>query len=178
MIPTTPRPTAGRATSRHATRSAASSTTLATRVLLVGLAAATAACAGAQPEPSTDSLAGCYFFQPDDATRSLRLPDGIRLTASALEGWPAIMQRGGVMVAVTLTDQGPADYPFGYWLLEDDGTVEAGYPAGGGIVLDLDVGRDRLEGTARAVGDVAVYGEQAGTAPWEVPVRLERGRCP
>jgi hypothetical protein len=159
-------------------RSMASPATPAARLLLAAVAAATAACASAPPEASSDSLAGCYFFQPDDAARSFRLPDGIRLTTSALEGWPAIMQRGGVMVAVTLTDQGSADYPFGYWLLEDDGTVEAGYPAGGGIVLDLAVGRDRLEGTARAVGDVDVYGDEAETASREVPVRLDRGDCP
>lgn len=148
------------------------------RVSLAFAVMATAACAGAPPDPSPDNLAGCYFFQRDDAARSFRLPEGVRLTTDPLEGWPAIMQRGGVMVAVTLTDQGLADYPFGYWLIEDDGTVEAGYPAGGGIVLDMAVGRDRLEGTARALGDVDVYGQQAETTPREVAVRLDRGRCP
>ena len=156
-------------TSRPATRAA--------RLLLLGLVAGGLGCATAGPPPSIEELAGCYFFEQDDEARALRLPDGIHLTPRPLEGWPAIMQRGGVKVAVTLTDQGPADYPFGYWLLEDDGALEVGYPAGGGIVLHLEGTTDRLEGTARTFGDTFSYPDEDAGAR-EVPVTLMRGRCP
>ena len=146
------------------------------RLLLLAAVATALGCASAAPPSTVEELEGCYFFRQDDAARALRLPDGIHLTPRPLEGWPAIMQRGAVKVAVTLSERGPVGYPFGYWLLEDDGSVEVGYPAGGGIVLDLMPGREELQGIARTYGDAIAYGEEPETQ--EVPVRLERRRCP
>ena len=142
------------------------------------LAVAVAGCAsaGGMEGAAAQDVTGCYLFVADEAAAAMRLPQGIRLTDQALTGWPAIMQRGGVKVAVTLTRTGEADYPFGYWLVEDDGTLEVGYPAGGGIVMDLEAGRDTLEGTARAVGDTWSFGEDEGVR--EIEVQLERATCP
>ena len=135
------------------------------------LTACSGMAAGQAPVPGS-----CYFFEQTEETASLRLPQGIRLTDRPLEGWPAIMQRGEVLEAVTLTRDGPADYPFGYWLQDDEG-VEIGYPAGGGIVLELQPDGGALEGTAAAMGDARPYGESQD-GPGRVSVRLEPGACP
>ena len=137
-----------------------------------------AACANAprQTEAGPRSLPGCYSFVDSEADRAFRLPEGVRLTEDTLTGWPAIMQRGDVNVAVTLTARGTADYPFGYWLEEADGSVEIGYPAGGGIVLDVERDGQALVGTARALGDTAPPGETPDRRA--LPVRLERRSCP
>lgn len=148
-----------------------------TRLLPLAAVSCAVACSMAPPPSSVPALAGCYYFERNDTARNLRLPEGIRLTERPLEGWPAIMQRGAVKVALTLTGQGPADYPFGYWLLEDDGSLEVGYPAGGAILLELVPTRDRLEGTARAHGDTERFGQENET-PQEMTVRLDRGACP
>lgn len=149
------------------------------RVLAVCAVSATLAfnaCASAGGmAASAQSVEGCYFFQHDDASTSMRLPVGVRLTDRGLEGWPAIMERGDVKVAVTLTRNGEADYPFGYWLSEVTG-IEVGYPAGGGIVLDLSLSGGVLEGTARALGDAFAAGQEGAVR--EIDVRLERGACP
>lgn len=126
---------------------------------------------GAPPVPS------CYYFQEGEATTAFRLPEGVRLTDEPLEGWPAIMQRGDVKVAVTLTRLGEADYPFGYWLEEPGDSVEIGYPAGGGIVLELAVQSGALDGTARSYSDVLRYGDEPSASARALPVRLERGDC-
>lgn len=137
-----------------------------------------AACASApdRAEAEPQSVHGCYYFMDSEADRAFRLPEGIRLTEEALTGWPAIMQRGNVRVAVTLTARGTADHPFGYWLEEDDGALEIGYPAGGGMVLDVDPEDGALVGTARALGDTAPVGGAPDRR--SLPVRLERRACP
>lgn len=148
------------------------------RIAMIPLALAltVTACASA-PRSSGPSLEGCWFFDAGEATTALRLPEGVRLTGDTLEGWPAIQQRGNVRVAVTLTGNGSADYPFGYWLRESADSVEIGYPAGGGIVLDLEVAGRVLRGTARALGDTQPYGREDGP-PRSLPVRLDAGACP
>lgn len=150
-------------------------------LLLVLATLATTACAStpdtAAQTASTPELQGCYFFEAGEAVETLRLPRGVRLTDEALEGYPAIMSRGDVKVAVTLRADDVADYPFGYWLWEGDDAVEIGYPAGGGLVLDLAIDGDALDGTARAVGDARLMDADAeGLRP--LPVRLEPGDCP
>lgn len=141
---------------------------------LILLAAAAIACAST-PDAQVPPLPGCYRFQAGEAVDTYRLPAGVRLTDRPLEGWPAIARRGDVKVAITLTGDGEADHPFGYWLEEPGDSVEIGYPAGGGIVLDLAVVDNGLEGRARAVGDVMQYGREPG--PRSLPVRLEPASC-
>lgn len=146
------------------------------RLLLIGALAGVSGCAST-PDATAQDVMGCYFFEPGDAVETFRLPEGVHLTDRPLEGWPAIMERGDVKVAVTLRTDGTADYPFGYWLLEAADSVEIGYPAGGGIVLDLATDGDALEGIARALGDTRSFGQE-DEGPTELPVRLEPGSCP
>lgn len=134
-----------------------------------------AACASTPDRGDPPPAPGCYFFVAGDAVQEFRLPEGVHLTDRALTGWPAIMQRGDVKVAVTLRSTGTADYPFGYWLEEGD-SIEVGYPSGGGIVLDLAPAGDALVGTARALGDTAPPGETPDRR--SLSVRLERRACP
>ena len=134
-----------------------------------------AGCASTSDSPAFE-LPGCYYFTQDDVFRELRLPWGIRLQDAPLEGWPAMTARGG-RKATTLTGTDEVDHPFGYWLTEAPDSVEIGYPAGGGLVLELAVREDHgLEGTARPVGDVIEPG--ADGEPAARPVHLLWARCP
>ncbi|MEJ2504176.1 MAG: hypothetical protein P8177_12840 [Gemmatimonadota bacterium] len=145
-----------------------------TTLAAVALAAVTACASTGQV--GDDSLPGCYYFEQDDVHRSLRLPWGVRLAPEALDGWPALQQRDGVRVATTLTTDGDADHPFGYWLPLASDSLEIGYPGGGGYTLRLAVEGQRLEGTARPVGDVRAPGQESLPAP--SPVALTRALCP
>lgn len=164
--PAAPAPTGGRPARVFLARAAAAA-----------VLACLPACASVPGGVAAQGIEGCWYFEMDAAAASLRLPMGIRLTATPLENWPSIMRRGDVRVAVTVTRQGDADYPFGYWLREG-GRVEVGYPGGGGVVLDLAPGRSTLEGTARAVGDARRPGEMDRDEPADaIRVRLERRSC-
>lgn len=143
--------------------------------LLSGAVLVLAACASTPDRDAPPDYPGCYFFAAGEAMETFRLPEGVQLTERALTGWPAIMQRGDVKVAVTLRAGGTADYPFGYWLAES-GALEVGYPSGGGIVMELEPDGDGLAGTARALGDTAPLGETPDRR--ELPVRLEKRACP
>ena len=66
----------------------------------------------------------------DAAATTLNLPWGVRLDSVELTGWPALDARGGGMRAATLTAEGAADHPFGYWMTIDGDSIEIGYPAG------------------------------------------------
>ena len=147
---------------------------LATVALTMSLSAV-AGCASARVPASAQDLSGCYFFELDAEARDFRLPRGIRLTNPALEGWPGIMQRGDVRVAVTLNETGEADYPFGYWLREGP-AIEVGYPSGGAIILELERHGRELRGTARSLGDAMPLNPQAAVP--EIQVLLERDACP
>jgi hypothetical protein len=143
-------------------------------------AAALAACAGPpdQPEqPEPRPLVGCHYFVQDQVAQQLRLPWGLRLLDRPLEDWPAIQQRGDVRVATTLTGQGEASFPFGYWLRTAEDSVEMGYPGGGGLVLRLAMENGALRGTAHAVGD-ALQPPAARPSPAAHPVALTWARCP
>jgi hypothetical protein len=136
----------------------------------------TTACVSMTPR-SPDRLVGCYYFERDVVADTLRLPWGIRLLPDTLAGWPAIQQLPDVRRAVTLV--GPeqtASYPFGYWRLFAEDSVEIGYPAGGGLVLSLAADTTHLTGTVRAVGDAVALGETLSRAT--DAVSLMRARCP
>jgi hypothetical protein len=137
---------------------------------------APAACVTTPPAPRV--AAGCYYFERDATAVRLNLPWGVRLLADTLEGWPVIQQRRDVRGAVTLVGHGEtAAFPFGYWLPLGADSVEIGYPAGGGLLLELQVGPGRLAGTARALGDAMRPGEFAQPRPAEA-VSLVHARCP
>lgn len=138
-------------------------------------AACASGCASTDDAPPAD-LAGCFYFERDAAADQLRLPWGVRLLDQPLEGWPAIQQLDGVRVAATLTGEGDADHPFGYWRPLGEDSINIGYPAGGGLSLRLAVEPGRLTGTARPVGD-ALPLDGAGERPLRA-VSLMRARCP
>ena len=144
---------------------------------LVGAGLLTATACASSPNGAAQGLPGCYFFEPGETTETFRTATGVRLTDQPLEGWPGIMRRGNVKVAVTLRREGEADYPFGYWLQESADSVEIGYPSGGVVVLKLVREGDALKGTGYAQGDTWSYGEEPA-GPTQFPVRLERGDCP
>jgi hypothetical protein len=148
--------------------------TLGASVLLPGLAAAMSGCASA-PEPlSAQELEGCFYFDREQTgDGSMRLPWGVRLLPDSLEGWP-IARRGDVRVAATLTADGDTDYPFSYWLPSED-SVMIGSAAGGGVLLELEVGEAALQGTALSLGDARGLDARE---PEPVAVRLIRARCP
>lgn len=135
------------------------------------IATAAAACAST-PDGAAQELAGCYYFERDDAAQRLQLPWGIQLLPAPLENPPATAARPNTFQAVTLVnEERVAGHPFGYWRLEGD-SLEIGYPTGGGLVLDLALIDDGLTGTALPVGD-------AGFEPrTREPVRLMLARCP
>lgn len=139
------------------------------------VALATAACVSAPAAEAADDPIGCWYFDRDEAAAALNLPWGVRLSADLLTGWPRIEALGAPRVAATLSPEGEADHPFGYWLVLTSDSIEIGYPAGGGLVLRLAPGDMAMTGNARAVGDVLVPG--AEPAPLR-PVRLTRAQCP
>jgi hypothetical protein len=147
--------------------------TVAIPAALAGLALA-GACASTSEEPRR-TVPGCYYFAQDSVFRELRLPWGVRLEETLLQGWPGLEARGA-RKATTLTGTEEVDYPFGYWISTAPDSVKIGYPAGGGLVLDLAIREDRgLAGTARPVGDVLRPGDPA---PRTRPVELMWARCP
>jgi hypothetical protein len=137
----------------------------------------TAACAGQPEQPEPRPLAGCYYFVQDQVARQLDLPWGLRLIDRPLEGWPALQQREGVRRATTLTGREEVDFPFGYWIRTAHDAVEIGYPAGGGLLLELRIGDTALRGAARSVGD-ALPPPAERPAPATHPVELTWARCP
>jgi hypothetical protein len=144
---------------------------------ILALALFAIGCASMGEQSDLLPIPGCYYFVQDEAAGELHLPWGVRLTDEALDGWPAIQRRGDVNRAATLTDQGDVGFPFGYWILAGADSVEIGYPAGGGLLLDLAVENGALRGTARPVGDVL---PPPGPVPERVThsVALTRARCP
>ncbi|HSJ06382.1 MAG TPA: hypothetical protein VK936_06760 [Longimicrobiales bacterium] len=145
--------------------------------VVLGLAPACAT----TPENGEADRTGCWYFERDAAAEALRLPWGVRLTPDSLTGWPALERLPGVRRATTLAGPGDeAGHPFGYWrpLAGDSRTpdsLEIGYPAGGGLVLRLHGGTDRVAGTASPVGDAVAPG---AAAPQVRRVALTRARCP
>lgn len=134
-------------------------------------------CGGAGGGPEPRQVAGCYYFDRDDAADPLRLPWGIRLRATPLEPWPATEARGEAYRAATLTGRTEEDHPFGFWAAFPPDSLEVGYPGGGAITLRLAFDDRDLVGTARPVGDVLRPGQEPG--PREAhPVRLLWARCP
>jgi hypothetical protein len=135
------------------------------------------ACAGQPEQPEPRPLAGCYYFAQDQVGERLNLPWGVRLLDQPLQGWPAIQQRPGVKRATTLTGHEERDVPFGYWIRTARDSVEIGYPAGGGLLLDLAIVDTDLRGSARPVGD-ALPPPAARPEPATYPVELTWARCP
>jgi hypothetical protein len=149
---------------------------VAARLGLVSLLVALG-CATGNRRLQPEELAGCYYFQRDTVAESLRLPWGVRLRDVALEGWPAQADREGAREATTLTGRSEVDHPFGYWAPLPGDSIEVGYPAGGGLLLQLGVVDHDLAGTARPVGDVLQPGQEPGPRPSR-NVRLVWARCP
>lgn len=142
-------------------------------------AACTSACAtsGGENGDAPADLAGCYYFERNAAAGELGLPWGVRLLDRPLEGrWPAIQQLEGVRHATTLTAEGDADHPFGFWQPLPGDSVRIGYPAGGGVSLRLAAANERLTGTAQPVGDAMPLG--GGAPPSERMIVLTHARCP
>jgi hypothetical protein len=139
-------------------------------------AAAAWACGGAPEQPDPRHVIGCHFFVQDDAAAALGLPWGVRLLDQPLEGWPNLADTGA-RLATTLTGQDERDHPFGYWIRTADDSVRIGYPAGGGIVLDLALENGAFEGVARPVGDLL---QPPAALPDRSPrpVRMVWARCP
>lgn len=152
-------------------RSVASIAAIAASALMIG------ACGGLPDRSDPRPIVGCHYFVQDDVARDLQLPWGIRLLDRPLQGWPAMEQRGEVMRATTLTGHEEVDFPFGYWIATAQDSLEIGYPAGGGIVLELAVANGTMAGQARPVGD-AVRPPGAMPAPRRHPVQLTWARCP
>jgi hypothetical protein len=148
-----------------------------TAVPLVALATLAMACPGAPEQPDPRALAGCHFFIQDETAEHLALPWGVRLLDTPLEGWPAIQQRGDVYRATTLTGHDEVDFPFGYWIRTANDSLEIGYPAGGGLLLELATHNGSFGGVARGVGDLL---PPPGTPPEPrtYPVELIHARCP
>jgi hypothetical protein len=140
---------------------------LATTPLLV------TACVGNSQVANDSDPVGCWYFERDAAATALALPWGVRLTGDAVTGWP-IAERGA-RVAATLTPDGDAGHPFGYWLELPGDSLEIGYPAGGGITLRVAREAAALSGIARPVGDVITPGAPPRS---DHPVRLTRAACP
>jgi len=117
---------------------------------------------------------GCWYFEQDTVARHLNLPWGVRLSEQALEGWPNL--RGlHARQAATLTPEGDADVPFGYWRTLGADSLEIGFPGGGGLVLELEAAPTALHGRAVAVGDVLMPDDRPRIAR---PVRLTAALCP
>jgi hypothetical protein len=135
-----------------------------------------AGCGPAPEPPEPRQLVGCHFFVQDSVARALQLPWGVRLLDEPVQGFPAIQQREGVRRATTLTGREERDFPFGYWVRTGHDTVEIGYPAGGGLRLDLVVENGQMAGHAVPVGDVVRPGAAAERPPH--PVALTWARCP
>jgi hypothetical protein len=144
--------------------------------LLAG-ATLTAACGGMPEHSDPRPLVGCHYFVQDDVARDLQLPWGVRLLDRPLDGWPALQQRPGVRRATTLTGREEVDFPFGYWVLTADDSLEIGYPAGGGLLLELAIINGTFSGMAQPLGDaVPPPGTLPATRPH--PVRMTWARCP
>ncbi|NIP79118.1 MAG: hypothetical protein GWM90_07900 [Gemmatimonadetes bacterium] len=149
-------------------------TSLTATGLVLGLSAALSGCASTPDALSAQELEGCFYFERYVvADGAIRLPWGVRLSREPLEGWP-MASRGDVRLAATLTVDGDVDHPFGYWLPSGD-SVEIGYPAGGGLVLELEVVDMALEGVVRPLGDARSLD---APEPEPAAVRLTRARCP
>lgn len=144
--------------------------------IALALAAATlaAACAGRHEQPDPWPLVGCHYFVQDDVARDLQLPWGVRLLDRPLEDWPT---REGARLATTLTGHDEVDFPFGYWLRTATDSIEIGYPAGGGLRLELAIDEGAFHGVARPVGD-AVPPPGVRPEPRPHPVRLTWAGCP
>jgi hypothetical protein len=166
MNPATPAPTCAWP-SRHALRIAGG---------LLCCSILPAACM-TTPAPPAFPI-GCYYFERDATAERLNLPWGVQLLADSLQGWPVIQQRDGVRRAVTLVTLGETtNFPFGYWLPLAADSVEIGYPAGGGLLLELRAQPGRLTGVARALGDAMPPGAFDQPRPVEI-VALTHARCP
>lgn len=139
---------------------------------------ALAAACGPPPEPPEPRhLVGCHFFVQDDIARDLQLPWGVRLLDQPLEGWPGLERRGEPQQATTLTGQDEREFPFGYWIRTAEDSIEIGYPAGGGLLLELELENGAFQGIARPVGD-ALEPPAAVPEPRRHPVRMTWARCP
>lgn len=145
--------------------------TIAASAVMIG------ACGGLPDRNDPRPIVGCHYFVQDDVASDLQLPWGVRLLDQPLQGWPAMEQRGAVMRATTLTGDDEVDSPFGYWIATAEDSLEIGYPAGGGLVLDLAVVNGTMAGHARPVGD-AVRPPGIIPAPQRHPVQLTWARCP
>jgi hypothetical protein len=111
------------------------------------------ACGGAPEQPDPRHVIGCHFFVQDDVAEALGLPWGVRLLDQPLEGWPNLAGTGARR-ATTLTGWDEMDHPFAYWVRTAEDSIRIGYPAGGGLVLDLALENGAFEGRARPVGDI------------------------
>lgn len=147
------------------------------RHLLLSATILIAACGGMPERTDPRPLVGCHYFVQDHVARDLQLPWGVRLLDQPLEGWPALQQRPDVRKATTLTGHDEVDFPFGYWVVTADDSLEIGYPAGGGLLLDLAIRDGAFHGHARPVGD-AVPLPGTITAPRPHPVQMVWARCP
>jgi hypothetical protein len=145
--------------------------------LLLAPATLALTCARPPEQPEPHALAGCHFFVQDDVAIELQLPWGVRLLDEPLQGWPAIQQRGHVHRATTLTGQDEEAFPFGYWIRTAHDSLEIGYPAGGGLLLELALENGAFRGTARPLGD-AVPPPGIIPEPTAYPVQLTWARCP
>lgn len=128
---------------------------------------------------------GCWYFARNADADALSLPWGVRLTGERLTGFPAIQTRGDVRVAATLTVEGDADHPFGYWLALPGDSLEIGYPAGGGLVVRVGFagGEEGAAGGARSVltGEIREAGDAValdGAHRVTRPVTLSHAQCP
>jgi hypothetical protein len=147
------------------------------RPLLLPATFLAAACGGMPERIDPRPLVGCHYFVQDDVARDLQLPWGVRLLDQPLQGWPALQQRPDIRRATTLTGHDEVDFPFGYWLVTASDSLEIGYPAGGGLLLELAITNGAFQGHARPVGD-AVPIPGTITTPQPHPVRMVWARCP
>jgi hypothetical protein len=116
-------------------------------------------------------LVGCHYFVQDDVARDLQLPWGVRLLDDPWRAGPP-PAAPGVMQATTLTGHDEVDFPFGYWVVSAQDSLEIGYPAGGGLLLELAMINGAFEGRARPVGDAVPHPASRRTARPPRPAHL------
>ena len=127
-------------------------------LLFVGSLVLGSACASVPAEVQS-SLVRCYQFQYDAGARALGLPWGFVLHAQEL-GDDGPLTLPNLRRAETATSPaGRLDYPFGFWRVTSDDSVQIGHPGGGGFSLSLFPEGQDLAGSGRAVGDVLRPGE-------------------
>ena len=142
------------------------------RAAVAASAALACACAGRSAPDPRDLAPGaelCYTFERNEAAERMGLPWGFALSGSAVSG-------EGAHAASTLYEDGRRmNSPIEYWRMVGD-SLELGSRTMGPVQLVLGGAGERLEGRARATGDIAWPGDPP--RPEAAGVVAEQVACP